>query len=571
MTNIFRRCIALALSLALIAGPASPTFAKSSTKASSKKSASSKKKSGKSSSTRARSGSKAKKSTSRNRRSSSRSYSRARVTAPVRAAEETPIATEQGLDPNEAGAPEPEPVLVDTMKQARDAMARGDPAEALARYLRVLARDPGDLEGLTGAGNAALAVGDADAAINFYVRAEKLSPRDGRIKAGLGSALVQKEQARPALKMFDDAVDLGVPPAYVALDRGLAYDLRGDNRKAQAEYLLALRSGPNDEATRRLALSLAMAGDRAGALSMLDPLLRKQDIPAWRTRAFVLAMTGDRLGAEQAAYAVLPRPQADAIKPFLDRLPDLKGSEKAAAVHFGHFPEDKVPQMAIANPAPSSKGTPVTPPAPMVTAPIIGTRYSLSQAGPEPRPSTAKAGTTSVVTAPIAPVATTDASTATASSTLATSTLTPAQRSLSDDRKLADRKAAVEKAAADKKLADKKAADKKLAEKAERDRDDAKSTAKLKASEPGRYWVQIASGAYKPDLDKEWAKQKAKFGKQLAGRTPWTMPYKATNRLMVGPFPTKDAAQDYVNDVGKTGLSSFPVTTTPGQKVERLD
>ena len=60
-----------------------------------------------------------------------------------------------------------EPLILDPMTTARDAMARGDPAEALARYLRVLARDPGDLDALSGAGSAALAVGDAAAAINF--------------------------------------------------------------------------------------------------------------------------------------------------------------------------------------------------------------------------------------------------------------------------------------------------------------------------------------------------------------------------------------------------------------------
>ena len=260
----------------------------------------------------------------------------------------------QAMDSHEPEADEP--IVADPMAAARDAMARGDPAEALARYLRVLARDPGDLEALSGAGAAALAVGDADAAINFYVRAEKIAPKDGKIKAGLGSALVQKEQPRAALRLFSSATELGVAPADVALDRGLAYDLRGDNRKAQNEYLTLLRARPDPEATRRLALSLAMMGERAGALTILDPLLRRKDIAAWRARAFVMAMTGDIAGAQSAAYAVLPRYQADALKPFLERLPTLKIAEKAAAVHFGHFPEDKVPAEALAaNPVPAAK------------------------------------------------------------------------------------------------------------------------------------------------------------------------------------------------------------------------
>ncbi|MDB5686718.1 MAG: hypothetical protein JWR77_1307, partial [Rhizorhabdus sp.] len=131
----------------------------------------------------------------------------------------------------------------------------------------------------------------------------------------------------------------------------------------------------------------------------------------------------------------------------------------------------------------------------------------------------------------------------------------------------ADPKADARKRAEEKKAADRKAAaDKLAAEKKAKDREDAKA----KSSEPERYWVQIASGSYKPDLDKELTKQKAKWSKQLAGKTAWTVPYKATNRLLIGPFPSNSAAQSYVNDVRKDGFSCFPVTTSAGQKVERL-
>ncbi|WP_238147112.1 SPOR domain-containing protein [Rhizorhabdus dicambivorans] len=435
-----------------------------------------------------------------------------------------------------------EPLIVDPMASARDAMSRGDPAEALARYLRVLARDPGDLEALSGAGAAALAVGDADAAINFYVRAEKVSPKDGRIKAGLGSALVQKEQPRAALRLFNTATDLGVPPVDIALDRGLAYDLRGDNKRAQAEYALVTRTRPDPEATRRLALSLAMGGDRMSALAILDPLLRKRDIAAWRARAFVLAMTGDAPGAEAAAYAVLPRYQADALKPFLSRLASLKSAEKAAAVHFGRFPEDKAPvEMAEASPVAAPKGrapaTAVRPPA--TPRPVFDNDGRLVM---RPDAPTAKAGAAPASPpSPAPPVVLGDAEQKVAD-----------QRSLAEDRRAAQKRAAAEKAAAEKKAK-------------------AKEEAKAKKSSPERYWVQVASGAYKPDLDKEWAKQKGRFPKILGNRTPWTTPYKSTNRLLIGPFASKAAAQEFVNEARDGGLSSFPVTTSSGQQVDRVN
>lgn len=228
----------------------------------------------------------------------------------------------------------------DPMAQARAAMARNDPAEALSRYLRVLAARPKDLDALMGAGRAALDIGDPSAAVGFYARAEEIAPRDGRVKAGLGSAMVQMENPRAALKLFDEAVDLGVLATYVAADRGLAYDLRGDNKRAQQDYALVLRSGEDSETRRRLALSQAMSGDRVAALATLDPLLRRQDVPAWRARAFVLALTGDAAGAEKTALSVLPGPQAAALLPFLARLPALRPEQQAAAVHFGHFPSD---------------------------------------------------------------------------------------------------------------------------------------------------------------------------------------------------------------------------------------
>src|SRR5688500_11282498 len=63
-----------------------------------------------------------------------------------------------------------------------------------------------------------------------------------------------------------------------------------------------------------------------------------RDPAAARTRALVLALTGDTEGANRAAQAAMPGGQADAMAPFLARLPSLSVPERALAVHFGHFP-----------------------------------------------------------------------------------------------------------------------------------------------------------------------------------------------------------------------------------------
>ncbi|UVO54464.1 tetratricopeptide repeat protein [Sphingomonas sp. SUN039] len=219
-----------------------------------------------------------------------------------------------------------------------------DPVERLGRYIRVLAGSPRDIDALLGAGQAALDVGDANAALGFYARAENIAPSSGRVKAGLGSSLVMIERPDDALRLFAEAVSMGVPEAAVARDRGLAYDLRGDSRRAQRDYALAMTRqgslGRDDELVRRYALSLGISGDRAGAMAMLDPLLRKQDQGAWRARAFIMAMNGDVSGANGVARQLMVPAMANAMSPLLSRLASLNPAERAHAVNFGTVPTD---------------------------------------------------------------------------------------------------------------------------------------------------------------------------------------------------------------------------------------
>jgi Flp pilus assembly protein TadD len=214
------------------------------------------------------------------------------------------------------------------------------PDDALSRNLRGLAADPKSVTALMGAGKAALELGDPQAALTFFARAEEQLPRDGRIKMWIGSALIRLQQPHAALKFFRDATELGVPEAEVASDRGLAHDIAGNPRDAQRDYRLALQHGRDDEVTRRLALSLAISGEREPALRLLEDQLLVRDRAAERARALVLALTGDAAGAARAVQASMPGPQAGAMAPFLARLPSLAPAERALAVHLGIFPGD---------------------------------------------------------------------------------------------------------------------------------------------------------------------------------------------------------------------------------------
>lgn len=212
------------------------------------------------------------------------------------------------------------------------------PSTALARYVHTLAEDPKDFGALVGAGRAALELGDTQAAAGFFARADEVNPRSPSPQAGMGAVSVANGDAKGAMPYFTRAKQLGASASNFGSDRGLAYDLLGRQAEAQADYRAALGGPDGDEARRRLALSLAISGDKAGALQALAPLMAKGDAGAARSRAFVLALTGDSNGAMVAIDAAMPGSWAR-VAPFLQRLPGLQAGQKAAAVNLGIFPD----------------------------------------------------------------------------------------------------------------------------------------------------------------------------------------------------------------------------------------
>jgi tetratricopeptide (TPR) repeat protein len=229
---------------------------------------------------------------------------------------------------------------------------------ALARYVRDLAADPKDFTTLVSAGRAALALGDTEAAAGFFARADDVNPHSPLPQAGMGAVSVMNGDPQASLPYFARAEQLGATLATIGCDRGLAYDLLGDQTKAQADYRAALNGPDRDEARRRLALSLAISGNRAAALQTLSPLVAKGDPAAGRARAFVLALSGDASGALTAINSAMPGSSAR-VAPFLQRLPALGAAQKAAAVNLGIFP-DSGTAVAYSSPAVRAPAT-VTP------------------------------------------------------------------------------------------------------------------------------------------------------------------------------------------------------------------
>jgi Flp pilus assembly protein TadD len=523
-------------------------------------------------------------------------------------------------------------LLASAPAAAQPAAAQESAGDTLSRDLRSLSQNPRSLQALMGAGMSALQLGDAQAALTFFARAEEIDPRDGRIKMWIGSALVQLEQPRGALKFFGEAVSLGVPEMEVARDRGLVHDMMGDPRRAQADYRLALRRGPDPEATRRLALSLAISGEREKALQLLEEQLLVRDHAAARTRAFVLALTGDSAGANRAAREMMPGPQAAAMAPFLDRLPSLAPSDRALAVHFGHFPGegrtrpadtyaalDHTTQAGRPDAGQAALGRPRSPaaepvsdaprrrpgtqgaeqkPKPIVTAAAASSRpvaapvesrqpippprvevppVEIALPGPAPAPAPAEtdapAGTEPQLAITV-PEADTDATRAKPEmTTVAPPQPEPASPSAgSEASRLAEVAALV--AALPDAEPEPPAASPPPRAKAQPPRPAASAKSKKpvppKPADPARHWVQVAGGANTAWLPREYARLKAKAPKLLGARSAWTIAVNATNRLLVGPFASTKEAQAFVNELAKQSLSGFVWSSAAGQKIDKL-
>jgi len=215
-----------------------------------------------------------------------------------------------------------------------------EPAGAadLRAAMRRISFNSSDADAMADAGNASLTLGDANAALNFFTRANALRPGNSRIVSGLATATVRTENPFEALRLFDQAIRLGANERSIALDRALAFDLLGNFGRAQQDYKLARTASISDDLIIRQAVSLSLAGQKDAADAMLLPLLHRNSSPAWRARAFMLAARGDLRESTKVAQGFMDVSSALRMERFFRLMPSLTAAQKAAAIHLGHFP-----------------------------------------------------------------------------------------------------------------------------------------------------------------------------------------------------------------------------------------
>lgn len=493
-------------------------------------------------------------------------------------------------------------------------------AAELRAAMRRISFSPSDADALADAGNASLLLGDANAALNFFTRANAIRPNNSRIVSGLAIATVRTENPFEALRLFDDAVRLGASEGSIAADRALAFDLLGNFGRAQQDYQLARTVASTDDIIIRQAVSLSLAGQKEQADAMLVPLLQRNSPTAWRARAFMLAARGDLRESNKVAQGFMDAESAQKMERFFRLMPNLTGAQQAAAIHLGHFPTSQsvgrdseqvrrvaatVPQTAIAPgqnrliPSGAPLGTkptaardakteakpqgkpdrktqervavqaavPPTPrPEPVVVkvdlaVTVAGTTPSAQEpvslaAATPPQPAPAK-----IIAAPTSVPASTASAPASAGFSLdaivgAIEIPESEQRPSEIPVDLKKLKPAASKAAAD-------------ASKAAKLDPKAAAKAKLEAANPARIWVQIATGEAS-GLDFDYRKLTKNNPGLFKAQKPWTSPWGRTARLLVGPFPDAKAAKKWEGDFKKAGGDAFVWKSEIGVPVNAL-
>lgn len=500
----------------------------------------------------------------------------------------------------------------------------------LNNALQRLARNSADLDALIDAGNASLELNDVDAAIGFFGRAQELSPNNPRVKLGLAGAYVRSERPIDALRLFEEAERQGASTTAFASERGLAYDLVGDNAAAQAQYRQALSAEQDPETVRRLALSQAIAGDREAFEKTLYPQLADENFAGFRARAFGLAILGDEDEAVAIAEAVMPADLSARISPYLRYMPRLTKAQQAAAVNLGIFPraaqigrdDPRIAQYTGSTSAAQAPGARLAPqgealgprepeeteaqrrrpdrafssvdaPAsesPPASAPAIAQR-AVSQPVVQQIPASPPAATLASQTQPASgelPPATPTASQP--SRIVLNDTATPAPGfdlgSVPASRPAASAPATTQPAPEPASVADAFAGFTLSASPAFETSAGAVDITAIEPPReveqeppaepeppvhPSRHWVQVATGKDVEAFKWDWRRISRKAPEVLGDFEPMTTPWVEANRLLAGPFGSEKAADEAVARLREAEVDSFTFTSEEGQEILPLD
>lgn len=447
--------------------------------------------------------------------------------------------------------------VVAQQSEESDAPTTRDVAQLNAALQR-LARNPQSVSALVDAGTASLELGDIDAAIGFFGRADELSPGNPQAKLGMAAGFLRSERPIEALRLFAEAEEAGVSSERLAGDRGLAFDLVGDNERAQQQYQIALRQTRSARIIRRLALSQAISGNRDDFEQTLLPLLQQRDLAAYRTRAFGLAILGQHDEALRIVEAVMPQSMASRISPYLRFMPQLTKAQQAAAANLGRFPRTgEIGQTSAQIAQSAAAGSQATSQAEASLTPQ-GAPLG-QQADSETAPTTRIASRPVTQDVP-ARLPQTNASPGSQLERVISEQSVPEGAKVVSGVSVSEAFATLDNAKAP--SSDGSAVDITTIE----------PRREVAAPvHPQRHWVQVATGQDLTALKFDWRRLARRAPEVLGELTPHTVPWGQANRLLAGPFGSAAEAQNTVNLLKQNGINTFSYTSPAGQAIRELD
>ena len=198
------------------------------------------------------------------------------------------------------------------ISRAMDALARDQPAAAIAQLEQLLAINGRSYELHLFLGDAYTATRQFDNALGEYAAARLLNPRSAAPALSAARAYLAQDDTTRALRQVNEAAAIEPGAGDVSVVRGTIYEQAGQLPQAMAEYAAAVRANGSDPQARARLASLAMRTRQFDvARPQFDALLRMGYRPS--RMHFGLAQVAEAKG--DAARAIAEYREAIRLEP----------------------------------------------------------------------------------------------------------------------------------------------------------------------------------------------------------------------------------------------------------------
>lgn len=221
------------------------------------------------------------------------------------------------------------------MRIGAAAQAGGDLATAVGLYRKAASVEPRMAAPFVALGNTLLEMGQVDEAIVAYNSALDRSSGDPEALRGLARAYLRTGKPELAGQPLSLAYKQTPDDPKLLQLIGVAADFSGQHEEAQARYRRGLELLPGDPGlSLNLALSLALTGNYAEAISVLSPIAVSPTASARerQTLALIYGLQGDQRAAERFARMDLDPQAVQRNLAYYESLRRLSPDARARAI-----------------------------------------------------------------------------------------------------------------------------------------------------------------------------------------------------------------------------------------------